>query len=566
MRFRPRLSVVLRLAVLAVLSGAADAREEPWVITPETPLVSRWPTASGQMREDRVTADLYRPRGAEGRVPAAVIINSSGGVQPHIEHHYARAFAREGMASLVVDSFVPRGVRRTGDDQSRVWQIQSDADAVAGFRWLAAQPWVDPKRIIVIGMSRGGTAALHAALEQYRGPLRATDVRFAAHVAIATGGCTSQAQDAKTTGAPVLFMLAELDDGTPAAPCLDYAQRMRSAGNPNVRVAVYPGVYHAYEATGGVGWLPDDETGRACTGRYLLDGARNLLDRSSGRLVAAASRGRQHVLETCAERGYTIGGDERVKAQATADLLQFLRDAEVLVDAEARAVVPDCGTFPEGIRRRNCARARNGWTGDLVALGRGFRYAGEPRRDDAEAARLFELAASRGHVQARWELAIMLRQGSGTARDVSRALALARSAAEAGDPAGMSVYGIMLRDGIGTPRDEAEAAVWFRRGAELRNSHAITNFGRMMWHGSGGLARDRGAAVGLWQRAVFLGDNPWAHLFLGEALEAGDGAAQDRAKAIGHYRAASSQSREPDARRRAEEALARLEPARSSAR
>ena len=74
MRFRPRLSVVLRLAVLAVLSGAADAREEPWVITPETPLVSRWPTASGQMREDRVTADLYRPRGAEGRVPAAVII------------------------------------------------------------------------------------------------------------------------------------------------------------------------------------------------------------------------------------------------------------------------------------------------------------------------------------------------------------------------------------------------------------------------------------------------------------------------------------------------------------
>jgi hypothetical protein len=65
-------------------------------------------------------------------------------------------------------------------------------------------------------------------------------------------------------------MLAELDDGTPAAPCLDYAQRMRSAGNPNVRVAVY----HAYEATGGVGWLPDDETGRACTGPLLLDGAR----------------------------------------------------------------------------------------------------------------------------------------------------------------------------------------------------------------------------------------------------------------------------------------------------
>ncbi len=88
----------------------------------------------------------------------------------------------------------------------------------------------------------------------------------------------------------------------------------------------------------------------------------------------------------------------------------------------------------------------------------------------------------------------------------------------------------------------------------------------MMWDGGGGLARDRAAAVGLWQRAVFIGDNPWAHLYLDEALETGDGAAQDRAKAIGHYRAALDRSREPEVRRRAEEALARLEPARSSAR
>jgi dienelactone hydrolase len=38
------------------------------------------------MREDRISSDLYRPR-VEGRIPAAVIINSSGGINGHNEPH-----------------------------------------------------------------------------------------------------------------------------------------------------------------------------------------------------------------------------------------------------------------------------------------------------------------------------------------------------------------------------------------------------------------------------------------------------------------------------------------------
>ena len=147
----------------------------------------------------------------------------------------------------------------------------------------------------------------------------------------------------------------------------------------------------------------------ACAGRFWRDEWGRLYDRSSGQ---TATQGNQtdFLFRTCLQTGYTIGGGERVKAQATADLIQFLRDAEILSDAEARAIVPDCVTIPEGIHRRNCVRARNGWTGDLVALARAFRRNAEVRRDDALAARLFELAASRNHPQAQWELSIMLRQ------------------------------------------------------------------------------------------------------------------------------------------------------------
>jgi len=89
---------------------------------------------------------------------------------------------------LVVDSFTARNVGRTSDDQTRMAQYQSDADAVAGFRWLAARPDVDPGRIVVMGMSKGGNTALNDALPGHMAWLGAEDVIFAAHVALTPGG------------------------------------------------------------------------------------------------------------------------------------------------------------------------------------------------------------------------------------------------------------------------------------------------------------------------------------------------------------------------------------------
>src|SRR5262249_15078581 len=151
-----------------------------------------------------------------------------------------------------------------------------------------------------------------------------------------------------------------------------------------------------------------------------------------------------------------------------------------------------------GIHRVNCVRARNGWTGDLVALARAVRRNDWPHPDEGLAARLFALAAARNNAQAQWELAVMLRVGKGVARDVPRALALARAAAEAGDAAGMNLYAVMIRDGVGRERDDGEAAVWFRRAADLRNSYGLVNLGRFMWEGRGGLPVDRPAAVAMW--------------------------------------------------------------------
>lgn len=537
------------VVLLAIVSSPAQA-EENWTVTRDIPLTSR-PRVDGALREEKIVADLFRPN-RSGRLPAAVIINSSGGVLPFVEMNYANVLASNGAVALVVDSFMPRGVRRTSDDQSRMAYSQSVADAAAAFQWLASQPFVDPARIFVMGMSKGAVVALDTAGEASRRLWGAADTRFAAHVAIAPG-CEFQNQDPRTTGAPIFFMLAELDNYTLVRPCLDYVDRIRGSGNSKVRLAIYPGVYHAFEWTGGINEENNDTYIRC---NYLRNERGWITDRATGRAVTPGTEA-QAVRQCMDKKPVNTGGDARVKAQAIADLLQFLRDTKILDDGEARAVVPDCAQIQSGILRKNCDRAQAGWSGDMVALARAYRAAKDVPRDEARAERLLKLAASRGHPQAQMDLADLYVFGPAGSHDFARANELARSAAEAGEAGAMNLLGVMARDGIGRRSDEKEALIWFRKSADLRGSYALAHLGRMYWDGRAGLAVDRAEAVRLWQRSTYYG-NPWGQLYLAEALEKGEGTARDSKAAVDRYRDAASQTYQPEARRRATEALARL--------
>lgn len=544
-------ALLLPFCMLAALASHGHAQS--WTTTLDIPLVSRWPDGTGKVHEQKVSGDLFRPR-KDGRVPAAVIINSSGGVQPHTELYWARQLAMHGVAALVVDSFTPRGVRSTVKDQRSVWQSQSNVDAGAGFRWLAAQTWVDASRIVVLGMSRGGIAAIAAAVEMDRRRHQLLDVKFAAHIAIAPN-CGFQMRDARTTGAPILFMLSELDDYTPIRPCLEYSERMRAAGNSKVRLAVYPGVHHALEWHGGIGQEPDAERYRNCS--FMRKNDSTWTDRRSGKDIPSREVD-EYLKRTCIDRGpVTVGGEWRVKQQATADLLQFLREIDIIEDAEARTLVGDCAIIKDAVLQQNCERARAGWMGDLVALARAYRYPGRLPSDAGLAARMFGLAAARGHPQAQWELGYMHWLGVGVPRDPVQSLALLKDSAAAGESAAMNLLGVAARDGMGRARDDAEAVLWFTRAAEQRHQYALANLGRMNAQGRGGLARDPAEAVRLYRKAVHF-DNPWGRLWLAEALEKGEGADRDTKQAIEHFRAAAGQEREPEARKAAIAALTRL--------
>jgi hypothetical protein len=120
----------------------------------------------------------------------------------------------------------------------------------------------------------------------------------------------------------MFFMLAGRDDYTPAPLAIDYAERMRAAGNRRVKVKVYSGAHHGWESLGPVFDIRDAENWSCC---------KNFIEDDGNHFVVAAGRAmpepeyqawaRLHCITRGARAG---GGTAELKARATADLLAFL--------------------------------------------------------------------------------------------------------------------------------------------------------------------------------------------------------------------------------------------------
>ncbi|WP_085932285.1 dienelactone hydrolase family protein [Enhydrobacter aerosaccus] len=272
-------------------------------------------------RPARVSASLHLPSTGTAPFPCMVLLTSSAGVQRHREHYYAQALTEAGAAALIIDSFSGRGVRRTVADQSLVSAAQMEGDAFAALALLRADPRIDPDRIGVMGVSKGGVATLNTAIAVRQRWRAGFPHLFDLHVAICPGA-TAQHRDATTHGRPMYFMLAGRDDYTPAPLAIEYAERMRAAGNRRIKVKVYSGAHHGWESLGGVFDIRDAENWSCC---------RNLIEDDGRHFVPAAGRAfsepeyQAWARSNCVTWGARAGGGTaELKQRATADLLDFL--------------------------------------------------------------------------------------------------------------------------------------------------------------------------------------------------------------------------------------------------
>jgi dienelactone hydrolase len=308
------------LAGAEPVSSLADGRSgriEFRSVTPSGPtqLVQRSYPAEGTV----VVGNLALTPGAAGRAPAMVIAHGSGGILPGREEAWARRLGALGLATFVVDSFGPRGLKSTAMDQSRLSTMANLADALAALRLLATHPRIDPARIGVMGFSRGGQVALYSALEPLRGGVVDGELRFAAHVALYPS-CSIPYRARRVTGAPMLLLLAGADDYTPPQFCRAYAGWFRERGAP-VTVAEYPGAFHNFDIPDPPRFVAGLQSARRCAAEVDVDsGIMRRVDTG----VALRGPAVGDYLRACTQRGATIGGNAATVSQAERDVAAFL--------------------------------------------------------------------------------------------------------------------------------------------------------------------------------------------------------------------------------------------------
>jgi dienelactone hydrolase len=192
--------------------------------------------------------ELMMPRGA-GPFPAVIILHGCYGIGPPAAlerlRQYASWYVDRGYAGLILDSFAPRGVSRCIGDQPT--PLTRAFDAYRALEYLAALGSIDPGRVTLQGHSHGGATVL-SALDQITVEMAGTPVRFAGGVAYYPP-CAYEAGAYSSAEfyAPVLILIGEKDDWTPAADCEQLHARQHAQTPGQVRLTVFPGATHAFD-------------------------------------------------------------------------------------------------------------------------------------------------------------------------------------------------------------------------------------------------------------------------------------------------------------------------------
>ena len=268
-----------------------------------------------RVEPESIYAHLFRPAAGRKpalRQPAMVIVHGHGGVSDAREGFWARELVASGVAALVVDSFAARGAGSSIEDQSRISTAKGLRDAHAAAGYLAAQDFVDAKRIGVMGMSWGGSVAMRAADRRRQG-------RFAAAISLYPG-CVAQYRNPQP-GAPLLVLLAGRDDYTGAKSCADYAERIRAAGGA-VQVKTYGDAHHGFDAEGRF-FSARAPSYRDCVLYIEDDGSTTYA--KTGEPLDSPEKARDLMARECMRSGATVAGDALVKRQALADVKAFLK-------------------------------------------------------------------------------------------------------------------------------------------------------------------------------------------------------------------------------------------------
>ena len=262
-----------------------------------------------------ISGILQFPPGA-GSFPAVVLAHGCNGIG-NAELGWAWVLQEWGYATFLLDSFAGRGLSEVCTSARTLTGTQRIPDAYGALRILVTHPRIDARRIGLMGFSHGGGLALGASTVWAKETYAPTgQPAFRAFLPFYPY-CNTVYPERERISAPLRIHTGELDDWTPAAPCVRLTETLRASGQ-DATITVYRGAHHAFDAIGfgtvQVVHLSNVDNGAGCAFRIA-----SIL----GPLPSASERA------SCLTKGATIAGNaeaiEQARRNVQAQLAELLK-------------------------------------------------------------------------------------------------------------------------------------------------------------------------------------------------------------------------------------------------
>lgn len=192
-------------------------------------------TISGQLRIAQ----------GSGRLPLVILQHGSSGYAANIDA-WTRTLNAAGISTLALDGMTGRGLIEVNSNQALLGRLNFVLDIYRALGVVASHPRVDPKRIALMGFSRGGQAALYASLKRFHRMWNKSGVEFAAYLPFYPDCMTRFSSDTELADRPIRIFAGAVDDYNPVARCREYLEPLRAAGT-DVTLTEYPNASHAFD-------------------------------------------------------------------------------------------------------------------------------------------------------------------------------------------------------------------------------------------------------------------------------------------------------------------------------
>lgn len=223
---------------------ALPARIEIHALATQTLSANELLLGSGPGKPHFLAAELKIPQGSQAKFPAVVLMHGSGGIGSNIEI-WTQALNRSGIATLVVDAFSGRGITSTIQDQTQLNSFSLLVDAYRALDWLTTHPRIDPKKISIMGFSKGAVASMFSAATRFNA-MYGRGHQFAAHIGLYVP-CNSRVMgDTDVTGAPMRFYNGSGDDYVSVGPCRAFVAELKAKGADAI-LTEFENTEHGYD-------------------------------------------------------------------------------------------------------------------------------------------------------------------------------------------------------------------------------------------------------------------------------------------------------------------------------